>query len=171
LITVSLGEFKTGLSQEMEISPTFSIAETVRAFEHSIGLSDKTDVFDPVSDYLQGMSKPIWMFYNVEKFPTIGINYDAILQFKGEVLILGSAFNLIVNPSVVDVLSEFFSDSTLILFRDGHSLEKTKSQKEFSNLLLAFLKNDFEMKVQAYQKLTGMNLIFQKRNYNSIPIY
>ena len=85
-------------------------------------------------------------------------------------MIIGGAFNLLINPKVVDVLAEFFPESTLILFRDGHSLEKIRRQKEFSDLLLAFLKNDFEMKVKAYQSLAASNLLFLEKEYNSIRV-
>jgi len=70
----------------------------------------------------------------------------------------------------VDVLAEFFPRSTLVLFRDGHSLEKTKKVKEFYDLLLAFLKDDFQMKVKAYQSLTDLNLLFLGKEYNNIRV-
>jgi hypothetical protein len=56
------------------------------------------------------------------------------------------------------------------MFRDGHSLKKIREEKDFFNLLLAFLKNDFNMKVKAYQSLADLNLLFLKKNYNSIQV-
>lgn len=170
LISNSLKEFKEQTSDSILISDQFAMSFAVRSFEHTIGLEQKGNSFDPISNYLREKNEPIRASYSKKKFPIMGINYDAGLSFKGEVMILGGAFNLLVNPKVVDVLAEFFLESTLILFRDGHSLEKIKREKEFSDLLLAFLKNDFEMKVKAYQSLAASNLLFLEKEYNSIRV-
>lgn len=170
LISNTLKEFKLKSSDSISISDKFPMSFAVRSFEHIIGLEQKGNSFDPISNYLREKSEPIRASYSQRKFPIMGINYDAGLSFEGEVMILGGAYNLLVNPKVVDVLAEFFPESTLILFRDGHSLEKIRRAKEFSDLLLAFLKNDFEMKVKAYQSLAASNLLFLEKEYNSIRV-
>ena len=170
LISTSLKEFKEQKSDTILLADQFPMSFAVRSFEHTVGLEQKGNSFDPISTYLREKSKPIRAGYSQQKFPITGTNYDAGLSFKGEVMILGGAFNLLVNPKVVDVLAEFFPESTLILFRDGHSLEIIRREKEFSDLLLAFLKNDFEMKVKAYQSLAGLNLLFLEKEYNSIRV-
>jgi pimeloyl-ACP methyl ester carboxylesterase len=170
LISNSLKKFKEQKSDSILLYDQFPMSFAVRSFEHTVGLEQKGNSFDPISTYLKEKSEPIRASYSQRKFPVTGINYDAGLSFKGEVMIIGGAFNLLINPKVVDVLAEFFPESTLILFRDGHSLEKIRRQKEFSDLLLAFLKNDFEMKVKAYQSLAASNLLFLEKEYNSIRV-
>ena len=170
LISKSLKEFDDQISDSILISDQFPMSFAVRSFEHTLGLEQIGNSFDPISNYLRDKSEPIRASYSQQKFPVTGINYDAGLSFKGEVMIIGGAFNLLVNPKVVDVLAEFFPESTLILFRDGHSLEKIKREEEFSNLLLAFLKNDFGMKVKAYQSLADLNMLFFEKEYNSIRV-
>lgn len=170
LISNSLKEFKEQKSDSILLADQFPMSFAVRSFEHTFGLEQKGNSFDPISTYLREKSELIQATYSQRKFPITGINYDAGLSFKGEVMIIGGAFNLLVNPKVVDVLAEFFPESTLILFRDGHSLGKIKREEEFSNLLLAFMKNDFEMKVKAYQSLADLNLLFLEKEYNSIRV-
>jgi len=170
LISKSLKEFKEQASDSILFSDQFAMSLAVRSFELTLGLEQKGNSFDPISNYLREKSEPIRASHSQRKFPVTGINYDAGLSFKGEVMIIGGAFNLLVNPKVVDVLAEFFPESTLILFRDGHSLEKIRRAKEFSDLLLAFLKNDFEIKVKAYQSLADLNLLFLEKEYNSIRV-
>jgi pimeloyl-ACP methyl ester carboxylesterase len=170
LISNSLKEFKEQKSDSILYSDHFPMSFAVRSFEHTLGLEQKGNSFDPISNYFREKSEPIWANYSQQKFPLIGINYDVGLSFKGEVMIIGGAYNLLINPKVADVLAEFFPKSTMIMFRDGHSLQKIWEEKDFSNLLLAFLKNDFNMKVKAYQSLADLNLLFLKKNYNSIQV-
>jgi hypothetical protein len=170
LISNSLKEFKEQKSDSILYSDHFPMSFAVRSFEHTLGLEQKGNSFDPISNYFREKSEPIWANYSQQKFPLIGINYDVGLSFKGEVMIIGGAYNLLINPKVADVLAEFFPKSTMIMFRDGHSLQKIWEEKDFFNLLLAFLKNDFNMKVKAYQSLADLNLLFLKKNYNSIQV-
>lgn len=129
LISNSLKEFKEKKSDSILLYDQFPMSFAVRSFEHTVGLEQKGNSFDPISSYLREKSELIRASYSQRKFPIMGINYDAGLSFKGDVMILGGAFNLLVNPKVVDVLAEFFPESTLILFRDGHSLEKIRREK------------------------------------------
>lgn len=170
LISNSLKEFKEQKSDSILYSDHFPMSFAVRSFEHTIGLDEKVYSFEPISDFLKEKSEPIWASYSQRNFPITGINYDVGLSFKGKVMIIGGAYNLLINPKVADVLAEFFPKSTLIMFRDGHSLKKIREEKDFFNLLLAFLKNDFNMKVKAYQSLADLNLLFLKKNYNSIQV-
>ncbi|MFN3999562.1 alpha/beta fold hydrolase [Algoriphagus sp.] len=168
LIDSSMKEFKENPSNSMEIN--FPTSFTVRAFEHTIELMAHGNSDFPVANFLKEKSEPLWTTYSEKRFPLIGTNYDVGLSFEGQVIILGSAYDLLINPKVVDVLAEFFPRSTLVLFRDGHSMEKTKKAEEFSDLLLAFLKDNFQMKVKAYQSLTNLNLLFLGKDYNTIRV-
>ncbi|WP_111670767.1 alpha/beta fold hydrolase [Algoriphagus litoralis] len=168
LIDSSMKDFKENHSNSMEIK--FPTSFAVRAFEHTIELMADGNSDFPVANFLKEKSEPFWTTYLEKRFPLIGTNYDVGLSFGGQVIILGSAYDLLINPKVVDVLAEFFPRSTLVLFRDGHSLEKTKKAEEFSVLLLAFLKDDFQMKVNAYQSLTELNLLFLGKDYNNIRV-
>ncbi len=149
LISHAMKSFKEKRSNPPDVK--FPLSFAVRTFEHTIELVEKSKSHDPVSNFLREKSKPLWESHSEKEFPLIGTNYDVGLTFKGQVVIFGSTFDLLVNPKVVDVLAEFFPESTLILFRDGHSLKNTREVGEFSDLLLAFLKNDFEMKVKAWR--------------------
>ena len=170
LIVHSLNEFKTKkIGSESEVVD-FNIALAVRSFEHSIGMGIVDGKSDPIFNYLRSKSEELWKAHSAERFPLFGINYDSGLSFKGQVTIFGSAYNLLIYPKVVDVLAEFFPDTTLIVFRDGHSLQLLNDSKEFSSLMSAFLKNDFNQKVEAYQKLTEINLIFIGKGYNRFRI-
>ena len=168
LINSSMKAFKEDTMNSVEVKFPFSLA--VRSFEHSIELRSKPNTDFPVASFLKEKSEPIWNIYSQKKFPLIGTNYDVGLSFKGQVILLGSAYDLLINPKVVDVLAEFFPESTLVMFRDGHSLEKVRKTEEFYVLLLAFLKNDFQQKVRSYQILIDLNLLFLGKNYNKIPI-
>ena len=170
LFSDSLKKFEEQLPDSTVFDDQFPISFAIRSFEHTIGLDDKKSFFDPISSFLDEKSKAIWESYSLSKFPLYGINYDTGLGFEGEVIFLGGAFNLLVNPRVFDVLGEFFPGSTLILFRDGHALEKVRRANEFNLLLLAFLNNDFTMKVKAYRGLADLNLLFLEKNYNSIRV-
>jgi hypothetical protein len=160
--------FKESPSKSAKIY--FPVSFAVRSFEHSIELMTEANSDFPIANFLKEKSDGLWMAYFKEKFPLIGTNYDVGLSFTGQVIILGSAYDLLINPKVVDVLAEFFPKSTLVLFRDGHSLEKVRDAKEFYILLLAFLKNDFHQKVRSYQILNDLNLLFLGKNYNSIRV-
>lgn len=166
LISNSLKEFKNQKSDPNLYSNNFPMSFAVRSFEHTVGLDEKAYSSEPISNFLREKSEPIWISYLERNFSTMGINYDVGLGFKGEVMIIGAAYNLLINPRVADVLAEFFPKSALIMLRDGHSLKKIREAKDFSYLLLAFLKNDFESKVKAYQNLADLNLLFLNKNYN-----
>ena len=168
LIDSSMKEFKENHSNSFKIKFPNSFA--VRAFEHTIELMSNGNSDFPVANFLKSKSEPLWSRYSQEKFTLIGTNYDVGLSFTGQVIIFGSVYDLLINPKVVDVLAEFFPRSTLVLFRDGYSLEKTRKAEEFSDLLLAFLKNDIQLKVKAYQSLTDLNLLFLGKDYNNIRI-
>lgn len=168
LINSAMKVFKENPSNSGKIN--FPISFAVRSFEHSIELMTEAKTDFPIANFLKEKSDGLWMAFFKEKFPLIGTNYDVGLSFTGQVIILGSAYDLLINPKVVDVLAEFFPKSTLVLFRDGHSLEKVRDAKEFYILLLAFLKNDFHQKVRSYQILNDLNLLFLGKNYNSIRI-
>lgn len=168
LINSSLKVFKESSLGVMKTNFPNSLA--VRSFEHSIELMTEANSDFPIANFLIEKSKPLWTEYFQKKFPLIGTNYDVGLSFTGQVIILGSVYDLLINPKVVDVLAEFFPKSTLVLFRDGHSLEKMRETKEFYVLLLAFLENDFQQKVRSYQILNDLNLLFLGKNYNRIRI-
>lgn len=144
----------------------------VRLFEHSIALSGLQDESkkNPNFELMKKWIGPIWKIYLETNFPVFGTNYDDLLDFQGKVILIGGAFDQLIYPKSYDILAEFYSNSTLLLLKDGHALQKTSGNQGLNELIEAFITNDFEQKIAAYQKLSGANLIFEKYNEGDFKI-
>ncbi len=160
-----------GFSQASNFENNFPLQ--VRVFEHSIalsGLQEASKTVKPNLELLKNWSEPIWDKYLETNFPIQGTNYDDLLDFQGKVILIGGAFDQLVYPKSYDILAEFYSNSTLLLLKDGHALQKTSGDYGLNELVKAFVTNDFELKIASFKKLSEANLIFKKYNEGDFKV-
>ncbi len=140
-------------------------ALTVRLFEHSLAISDlqPNGVYEnEIFRMLKKRSKPLWEAYSESNFLVHGTNYDKILEFEGKVTLIGGAYDQLIYPKSYDALAEFYSNSTLLLIKDGHAFQKTISAGVLNLLIEAFVEDDIEKKLKAYSDMTEQNFLFKK---------
>lgn len=117
-----------------------------------------------------GIASPIFEIFKKNPFPVYGINFDKGLEFEGRIVLAGGAFDLLLNPKILDVLAEFYPNSTLILLKDGHSLKVFQSCPYYSDFLEAFISNRQASKIQVYEDLNKADLLYLKNDYNSVRV-
>ena len=140
-------------------------ALTVRLFEHSLAISDlqsKGVYENEIFRMLKERSKPLWESYSESNFLVHGTNYDKILEFEGKVTLIGCAYDQLIYPKSYDALAEFYSNSTLLLIKDGHAFQKTISAGVLNLLIEAFVEDDIKKKLNAYSEMTEQNFLFKK---------
>jgi len=139
----------------------------VRMFEHSYAYVDQNDnsQIEPnsIREWLYENSKDLWDEHTTQNFDVHGVHYDKGDKYLGNIFILGGAFDLLINSNSYEILAEFFRHSTLLLLKDGHSLNKIRSAGLLDNLILAIMKNDFDKKVEALDALHDYELVFHKK--------
>lgn len=136
----------------------------IRLFEHSFaysGLQEESQN-DPNFLLLKALSSPIWDVYKEDDFPVYGTNYDQVLNFQGKLVLIAGAYDQLIFPKSYDALAELYRNSTLMLLRDGHALQKTAGRKMLIELVDSFIQDDFESKIKMYENLSESNLIFKK---------
>ncbi|REG85420.1 alpha/beta fold hydrolase [Algoriphagus antarcticus] len=160
-----------GFSHKIYFENDFALQ--VRLFEHSIALSgfqNTSQKPNPNFELMKKWSEAIWNTYLETNFPVFGTNYDDLLHFQGKVVLIGGAFDQLIYPKSYDILAEFYSNSTLLLLKDGHAFQKTSGKEGMHQLVEAFITNDFEKKIAAYKKLSEANLIFEKYSEGDFKI-
>jgi hypothetical protein len=86
------------------------------------------------------------------------------------VVLIGGAFDLLLNPKTLDVLAEFYPNSTLIQLKDGHALRVFQPCVCYADFLEAFISNRQASKIKVYQKLKEADLLYLKSDYNSVQV-
>lgn len=165
LLFLRFSELLPGLSNKEDNEIDFALQ--VRLFEHSLallGMQNELKKPNPNFGLLKSWSSPIWDSYMKTRFPVFGTNYDELLDFQGNLILIGGAFDQLIYPKSYDILAEFYTNSTLVLLKDGHALQKTIGDRGLNALLEAFISDDFEKKIGAYSNLKKANLIFEKYN-------
>ncbi|EPR65445.1 hypothetical protein ADICYQ_5551 [Cyclobacterium qasimii M12-11B] len=143
------------------------IALKVRLFEHSYGLTYNAASHSPDAKVAKWMileSHEIWTQFEHQPFTVYGVNYDRGLDFSGKVLIVGAVHDKLLSRFCYDVLAEFYSNSTLLLIRDGHSFGKLGGSMLHNKLISSFINNDIQGKVTVYQLLQDEGLLFNKKD-------
>ncbi|WP_425637273.1 alpha/beta fold hydrolase [Algoriphagus yeomjeoni] len=153
----------TGLATNQDTASNFPLM--VRLFEHAIALSGFQDSLNKSNlslEVMKKMSSPLWNAYQSSNFDFYGTNYDRLLEFEGKMTLIGGAFDQLIYSKSYDVLAEYYSNSTLLLLKDGHGLQQALSLPSFKELLNAFITNDTAGKISAYKKMSDENFIFEK---------
>ena len=139
----------------------------VRMFEHSYAYVDQNDnsQIEPnsIREWLYENSKDLWDEHTTQNFDVHGVHYDKGDKYLGNIFILGGAFDLLINSNSYEILAEFFRHSTLLLLKDGHSLNTIRGEGLLDHLILAIMENDFENKVEALDALHKKELVFIKK--------
>jgi len=139
----------------------------VRMFEHSYEYDDQNidSSIGPnmIRDWMHENSKELWEEYTNHHFDVHGVHYDKGDNYSGNIFILGGAFDLLINSNSYEILAELYRYSTLILLKDGHSLNKIRAEGLLDDLILAIMENDFDKKVEALDTLHKNELVFFKK--------
>lgn len=160
-----------GFSEKKPGNTDFALM--VRMFEHSIalsGLQDESKKTNPNFELMKKLSGAMWEKYKETNFPIYGTNYDDLLSFQGNMILIGGAYDQVIYPKSYDILAEFYTNSTLLLLKDGHALQKTVRDHALKDLFEAFTTNDFKKKISVFQKLSELNLIFEKYHEGDFKI-
>jgi len=144
-----------------------NIGFKVRVFEHSFAYDDQ-NVDAPIEpniirDLMREMSKELWEVYLDRHFDVLGVHYDKGFKYLGNIFILGGAYDLLINSNSFEILAEFYRHSTLLLLKDGHSLNKIRSAGLLDDLMLSIMENDFDKKVAALEALHHYEFVFTKK--------
>lgn len=168
---LSYRDLLSGVSHKQDIENDIPLL--VRVFEQAIAFSGMQgdSQTNPNFQLLRELSSPIWERYEESHFPFYGTNYDQILNFQGKLILIAGAYDQLIFPKSYDVLAELYSNSTLLLLKDGHALQRVSSQGLLSEVVDSFIQNDFDSKVKVYKKLVESNLIFEKYREGEFGIY
>ncbi|MHA7131633.1 alpha/beta fold hydrolase [Algoriphagus namhaensis] len=99
-----------------------------------------------------------------------GTNYDLGKQFTSKMIVIGGAYNLLLDPKSFDAIGELYPNSNVFLLKDGYNFSRTREAEIWNDLLAVFYSDDTPGQVRMYAKLQGMDLLFQDRTYNSIRV-
>jgi len=139
----------------------------VRMFEHSyayvdqnVGLAMGPNV---IREWMHESSKELWDVHTNYNIDVHGVHYDKGDKYLGNIFILGGAFDLLINSNSYEILAEFYRNSTLLLIKDGHSLNKIRDEGLLDDLIYAFMVNDFDKKVAALDALHNKEIVFIKK--------
>lgn len=170
LLVLALNQFETDKRSGFSDHQSKSISLRVRAFEliYLTALSSKT-TSKTLESFLR-VASPIFQTFKEKPFLVYGLNFDKGLEFEGRIVLAGGAFDLLLNPKILDVLAEFYPNSTLILLKDGHSLKVFQSCPYYSDFLEAFISNRQASKIQVYEDLNKADLLYLKNDYNSVRV-
>jgi len=167
LIETNIKEFVKSFGENSfyELSPSL----VVRSFEH---LMD-TGPYDlgPFGHLLELISIEI----RDETFGQIfenyrGTNYDRGKDYSSKMILIGGAYNLLLDPKSFDVIGEFYPNSNVFLLKDGYDFSVIRKMGLLNELLFGFCSNEISDQIKIYEKLQRVGLLFQNKDYNSIRI-
>lgn len=149
-----------------EVLPTYkNYPLLVRMFEHSLaGSGLLNEKFNKESNIgiLYEKSMQLWEVYSESNFTIFGTNYDNLKNFQGKLTLIGGAYDNLIYPKSYDALAEFYSNSTLLLVKDGHALRNVINDQILKSLVMAFLLDNTRGKLEIYKKMSTQDLIFKK---------
>ncbi|AFL82889.1 hypothetical protein Belba_0221 [Belliella baltica DSM 15883] len=141
---------------------SLSLAVKVRLFEHSRNYLYDFDESKPtpkVVKWMKKSSKEVWDAFDRQPSRFIGMHYDLLTRFTGEMMIVCSSQNLIINPKTFEGLAEFIQNPTMLYINDAHALQKFYGQAEWPLVIQSFFDNDVQGKIQAFKNLQTKGLI------------
>ncbi|MFC3879182.1 alpha/beta fold hydrolase [Algoriphagus namhaensis] len=162
-----IGIYEEAFRKKPKVKITPSLV--VRSFEHymDIGIYD----LGPIGHFLRLLSKEIRDKSFGQTFENYtGTNYDLGKSYFSKMILIGGAYNLLLDPKSFDVIGEFYPNSNVFLLKDGFDFSMTRKAGIWSELLSVFCSGIIPDQIQMYSKLQGMDLLFQDRDYNSIRV-
>lgn len=168
LLVLALNQFKADKISGFSKLQFKSISLRVRAFELIYNTSPFSETTSKTLESFLRAALPIFQTFKEKPFLVYGLNFDKWLEFEGKVVLIGGAFDLLLNPKILDVLAEFYPNSTLIQLKDGHALKVFQSSPYYSDFLEAFILNRHTSKIKVYEELKKADLLYLKSDYNSV---
>lgn len=139
----------------------------VRMFEHSFAYGDQSIGLpigsNMIREWLYENTKELWDEHTNHNFDMHGIHYDKGINYSGNIFILGGAFDLLINSNSFEILAEFYRHSTLLLLKDGHSLNNIRAEGLLDQLILAIMENNFDKKVEVLDEMHKKEIVFLKK--------
>jgi pimeloyl-ACP methyl ester carboxylesterase len=170
LLLVALDQFKTEKKSGFSELKLISIPLRVRAFELIYPTAPFSETTSKTLKSFLKIASPIFETFKKKTFLVYGLNFDKGLEFEGKVVLIGGAFDLLLNPKILDVMAEFYPNSTLLQLRDGHALRTFQSWDCYSAFLEAFISNRQASKIRVYEDLNKAHLLYLKSDYNSVRV-
>jgi pimeloyl-ACP methyl ester carboxylesterase len=170
LLVMALNQYKADKRSAFSELQFNSISLRVRAFELIYHTATSSETNSKTLESFLRIASPIFQAFKENPFLVYGLNFDKGQEFEGKVVLIGGAFDLLLNPKTLDVLAEFYPNSTLIQLKDGHALRVFQSCPYYSDFLEAFISNRQASKIKVYQTLKEADLLYLKSDYNSVQV-
>jgi hypothetical protein len=170
LLVMALNQFKSDKRSAFTELQFNSISLRVRAFELIYHTATSSETISKTLESFLRIASPIFEALKEKPFLVYGLNFDKGQEFEGKVVLIGGAFDLLLNPKTLDVLAEFYPNSTLIQLKDGHALRVFQCSPYYSDFLEAFISNRQASKIKVYQTIKEADMLFLKSDYNSIRV-
>jgi pimeloyl-ACP methyl ester carboxylesterase len=170
LLVMALNQFKPDKRSAFSELQFNSISLRVRAFELIYHTATSSESNSKTLESFLRIASPIFQAFKEKPFLVYGLNFDKGQEFEGKVVLIGGAFDLLLNPKTLDVLAEFYPNSTLIQLKDGYALRVFQPCVCYADFLEAFISNRQASKIKVYQKLKEADLLYLKSDYNSVQV-